>query len=166
MYTQDTVFFGAFSHPLIPAVSRLKDRFVRQSKIDSFDSRTGACRWNRLGRRWRKLCRIPGSIPRPTRESGSRIPPVYGTKFSTRPRTGHILGSISAVTKMFARRSRSSRYSIVLSHRSGSDSYPLTIHTRRSSRRLTLGVGSRYPGGPVASIVPRSRRRSRMCRWR
>jgi hypothetical protein len=31
MYTQDTVFFGAFSHPLIPAVSRLKDRFVRQS---------------------------------------------------------------------------------------------------------------------------------------
>ena len=29
MYTQDTVFFGAFSHPLIPAVSRFKDRFVR-----------------------------------------------------------------------------------------------------------------------------------------
>ncbi|ERG92084.1 MAG: hypothetical protein J07HQW1_02119 [Haloquadratum walsbyi J07HQW1] len=31
MYTQDTVFFGAFAHPLIPAVSRFKDRFVRQS---------------------------------------------------------------------------------------------------------------------------------------
>ena len=45
-------------------------------------------------------------------------------------------------------------------------SYPLTIRTRRSSRRLTLGVGSRYPGGPTPSIVPRSRRRSRMCRWR
>jgi hypothetical protein len=33
-------------------------------------------------------------------------------------------------------------------------SYPLTIRTRRSSRRLTLGVRSRYPGGPTLSIAP------------